>query len=371
MASNSGSTSVLERARPQASPDSRTSLVASRETCKLHDDIVVFDGLSLYYILDEPYAERVIRGGVNVTNVTFAVEEDWSSTLKNIEIGLEKIEKHPLLTLARDTGEILKARAEGKLAIVMGTQGATMIDKNLSLYTAPDTSAWQTSFDRLSLMHRLGLRFFGLSYTAANLFADGCGEPRDAGITVLGEELIDAVNELPMILDLSHCGHLTRLEAAKRARAPVCTHSNSYTINPNDRNTKDDAIAEMAGKGGMIGVVGLPRTVHNENATLDAMVDHIDYLVKLAGIDHVGIGMDFTELYQDKKLVLPESRRWRTRRPDIFGSVDDFMNAKYPVESVVLLPNLTQTMLDRGYPEDQVTALMGGNWMRVFKNFVG
>jgi len=371
LASNSGNTEVLEQAKASAGTDPRTSLVASDEVRKFHDDIVVFDGLSLFYILDEAYAERVLKGGVNATNVTFAVEEDWSSTLKNIESGLEKIEAHPLLVLARDTSEILKAREEGKLAIVMGTQGASMIDKNLSLYTAPGTSAWQTSFDRLSIMHRLGLRFFGLSYTAANLFSDGCGEPRDAGITVLGEELIDAVNELPMILDLSHCGHRTRLEAAQRAKAPVCTHSNSYTINPNDRNTKDETVLEIAAKGGMIGVVGLPRTVHNENATLDAMVDHVDYLVKLAGMDHVGIGMDFTELYQDQKLVLPESRRWRTRRPDIFGSVDDFMNAKYPVESVVLLPNLTQTMLDRGYSKEQVTALMGGNWMRVFQNFVG
>lgn len=351
--------------------DPRSSLVTKPEVIEFHDDIVVFDGLSLFYVLDEPYTERVIKGGVDVTNVTFAVEEDWPSTLKNIESGLEKIEKHPLLTLVRGTDEILKARGEGKLAVVMGTQGATMIDKNLSLYTAPDTSAWQTSFDRLNLMYRLGLRFFGLSYTAANLFADGCGEPRNAGITVLGEELIDAVNKLPMILDLSHCGHLTRLEAAKRARAPVCTHSNSYTVNPNDRNTKDDAITEMARKGGVIGVVGLPRTVNNENATLETMIDHVDYLVKLAGIEHVGIGMDFTELYQDKKLVLPDSRRWRTRRPDIFGSVDDFMNAKYPIESIALLPNLTQAMLDRGYTRQQVTAMMGGNWMRAFKQFVG
>lgn len=371
MSDNSGTAGVSKRAEPNPGADPRTNLVASKEVCTFHDDVVVFDGLSLYYILDEPYAERVVKGGVNVTNVTFAVEEDWSSTLKNIEIGLEKIEKHPLLTLARDTGEILKAREEGKLAIIMGTQGASMIDKNLSLYTAPDTSDWQTSFDRLNMMYRLGLRFFGLSYTAANLFSDGCGEPRDAGITVLGEELIDAVNELPMMLDLSHCGHRTRLEATKRARAPVCTHSNSYTINPNDRNTKDDVITEMADKGGMIGVVGLPRTVHNENATLDAMVDHIDYLVGLVGIDHVGLGMDFTELYQDKKLVLPESRRWRTRRPDIFGSVDDFMTAKYPVESVVLLPNLTQTLFDRAYTKEQITALLGGNWMRTFRNFVG
>ena len=144
-------------------------LGAEPETNQFHSEILVFDALFLYYILDEPYAERVLEGGVNATNVTFAVEEDWPATLKNIEGGLRKIDKHPMLALATSAADILAAKDAGKLAVIMGTQGASMIEKHLSLYTDPNGSSWKTSFDRLELMHRLGLRFFGLSYTAANI----------------------------------------------------------------------------------------------------------------------------------------------------------------------------------------------------------
>jgi membrane dipeptidase len=85
----------------------------------------------------------------------------------------------------------------------------------------------------------------------------------------------------------------------------------------------------------------------------------------------VGLGLDFTEAYQDSNIVLPDSRRWRTLRPDIFGSVDDFMKLKYPLESIRLLPNFTQGLLDRGYSREQVAIIMGGNWFRAFKDFVG
>jgi membrane dipeptidase len=346
-------------------------LGAEPETIQLHSEILVIDALSLYYVLDEPYAERVLEGGVNATNVTFAVEEDWPATLKNIEGGLRKIDKHPMLALATSAADILAAKHAGKLAVIMGTQGASMIEKNLSLYTDPIGSSWKTSFDSLELMHRLGLRIFGLSYTAANIFADGCGERRDAGISYYGEELIDCVNSLDMILDLSHCGHRTRWEAANRARAPMCTHSNAYGLNANDRNTKDETAKLIAEKGGVLGVCGLPRTVKAENPSLDDMLDHADYYVKLVGVEHVGLGLDFTEAYQDSNIVLPDSRRWRTLRPDIFGSVDDFMKLKYPLESIRLLPNFTQGLLDRGYSREQVASIMGGNWFRAFKDFVG
>ena len=91
---------------------------------------------------------------------------------------------------------------------------------------------------------------FGLAYTGATLFADGCGEKRDAGLSFLGEELIAAVNETPMILDLSHTGHRSRAEAVPLARAPVCTHSNAWHHVPNDRNTRDETVQAIVAKGG-------------------------------------------------------------------------------------------------------------------------
>jgi membrane dipeptidase len=222
-------------------------------------------------------------------------------------------------------------------------------------------------------MHRLGMRYFGLAYTGATLLADGCGETRDAGLTFLGKEAIEVVNGLPLILDLSHSGHTARAEATELARAPVCTHSNAYAVNPNDRNTKDETAKALAAKGGMVGICGLPRSVHNDNPTIGHMLDHCDHYRKLIGAEHIGIGLDFTEAYQASGNVLPESRRWRTYRPDIFGTVDDFLTQTYPkgLQTILELPNFTQGLIDRGYTESEVAGILGGNWLRHFKRFVG
>jgi membrane dipeptidase len=202
--------------------------------------------------------------------------------------------------------------------------------------------------------------------------ADGCGETRDAGVSFLGREFIDVVNRLPMLLDLSHCGHRTRAEATELARAPVCTHSNAYAVNPNDRNTRDETALAMAAKGGMVGICGLPATVWPKDATLDRMIDHIDHYFRLLGPDKVGFGCDFVTAYKASGEISPASRRWRTYRPDVFGTVDEFLTQSYPagLTEIRELPNLTQRLFDRGYSETHVAGILGGSWFKVFKDKV-
>lgn len=324
----------------------------------LHSDTLIWDCLSLYYILEEPYAQQALEGGVNVANVTFGTEEDWEAVLRNFELGLQKIEKSPLLALALTADDIVRARAAGKLAVVIGTQGSSFIEKELY---------------RVELLYRLGLRICGLAYTGGTLHADGCGEKRDAGLSFLGRELIDTVNRLPMWLDLSHCSHRTRAEATVIARAPVCTHSNAYGLNANDRNTTDETAKAIVAKGGMLGICGLPKTVWPQDATLERMVDHIDYYVRLIGPQNVGFGCDFVAAYKASGQILPASKRWRTLRPDVFGTVEEFLTQSYPqgLTQIRELPNLTQALCDRKYSESQIAGIMGGNWFRTFRNFVG
>ncbi len=335
---------------PAAMPD---SITADERVRQFHDRTFVFDGLSIAYVLDERYAERCLAGGVDGTNVTVALEESWDKVLSNVERYRSKIEKSPLLAFCTTADELLAAKAKGKLGVMFGTQGATMLEDQL----------W-----RLEMLVRLGLRFLGLAYTTANAFGDGCGEKRDAGLTYLGEELIELANTLPLILDLSHCGHRTRAEAAALARAPACTHSNADGLRANGRNTQDGTVRAMAAKAGIIGVCGLPQSLADGTPTLDDLLDHVDYLVKLAGIDHVGIGLDYVEAYQDQATVTapPSVVYWRTRRPDIFGPLSAFGRQSYPigVESVRKLPNLTQGLIDRGYSEAEAAKILGGNWLR-------
>jgi membrane dipeptidase len=205
------------------------------------------------------------------------------------------------------------------------------------------------------------------------MFADGCGERRDAGLSTYGHELVDLVNKLGLLLDLSHCGHRARTEAVELATHPIGTHSNAYTLNANDRNTKDDVAKKISAKRGVMGVCGLPKTVWPESATLDRLIDHVDYYVNLLGDQSVGFGSDFVAAYKAEKQILPASKRWRTLRPDVFGTVDEFLTQSYPdgFTEIRELPNFTQKLFDRGYSDEQAAAIMGGNWFRCFREKSG
>lgn len=337
-------------------------IFATADAVALHREIVVFDCLSLQYQLDPPYVERAIEGGVTATNMTVATEnETWDTVMQTVESTLEKVAAHPDMVLATTATDIRAAKRAGKLAVVMGLQGSESLHK--SLY-------------RVGLLHRLGVRFIGLAYTGATMFGDGCGEARNAGLTFLGKDFVAAVNELPMLLDLSHSGHQTRLEAAELALHPVCTHSNAYAINPNDRNTKDEVARVVGAKGGVMGICGLERSVWPDHPTVEHLVDHAEYYLGLLGAAHVGIGMDYTEGYQDSYCAgvpVKQSHKWRTWRPDIFGTLDDFYTKPYPrgVEAITKLPNLTQTLLDRGHSHATVTDIMGGAWLRCMDAVTG
>lgn len=326
----------------------------SEPTLAFHRETFVVDALALDYVLEETYAQRVLEGGVNAVQVTFAIEEDWSATLAKIEANLKRIEQSALLRFAVTAAGLVRAKQEGRLGVLMGFQGASMIGADLS---------------RLSLLARLGLRCIQLTYTAANLYGDGCGERRNAGLSILGQEFIAAVNELPLLLDLSHCGHATSLEAAELAKAPVVTHANAYAVNANDRNKKDELLRAVAAKDGVIGICALPRPVHPHAPTLGHLLDHLQHIEQIVGTSRVGLGLDFIEGLQDRKVVLPESRRWRTLRPDIFGNVDDFVTQQYPegIRGIRMLPNLTQRLFDQSRSRDEVAAILGGNWLRVFR----
>lgn len=335
-----------------------SNLAVDGRTLDFHRRSFVFDGLAPYYVLDEPYSQRVLDGGVNAANLSIASVGNFDTLLGRLETALQKIEDNPLLMQVRCADDLRKAQSAGKLGLVFVTQNAEMLGRHIG---------------RLGILYRLGLRSIGLTYSFANLYADGCAERRDAGLTFLGRELIAAINEYPMMLDMSHSGHRSSRQAVDAARQPVFTHANAYGHTANDRNVVDDTVKGVAAKGGLIGVCALPRAVKPDNATLEHFIDHIDYLVELVGIEAVGLGLDFTEGYQEMGVILPQSRRNRTLRPDIFGSVDDFLSQRYPegIHGIRLTPNLTRGLFERGYSQTRAAAILGGNWLRVFRNFCG
>jgi membrane dipeptidase len=328
-----------------------------RNVEKLHHTMpIVFDALSIDTVLQEDVAERYLHGGVAATNMSVILEHDWDNTLRNVDRALSAIDRSPLLKLARCSRDIRSARAASKLAVVLGSQGASYLDNQ---------NVDQTY--RLRTLSRLGLRFLGLVYTSRNLLGDGCGERSDGGLTFLGEDIIRAANELPLAIDLSHCSHMTRLSAANLARVPVCTHSNAFTLVPNPRNVKDECISAIAEKGGIVGVATLPKIVAEQDPTLADVVNHIEFLLSHVGPDHVGLGLDFVERSRFQDLNFPSTYRWRALRPDIFGNVAGFGVTPYPegISSITSLSSLYDRLVERRHPGAVIDQIMGGNWLRV------
>ncbi|MBI4190505.1 MAG: membrane dipeptidase [Betaproteobacteria bacterium] len=325
---------------------------------RLHQESTVLDALTPYYTLDEPYTTGLLKGGVSAAFLSVVSPASWEDTLRRTETALRKIERSPVLTLATTAADLRTAKQQNKIAMVLITQGADMIEKDLQ---------------RVGIMFRLGFRVIGLCYTFSNQFGSGCGELGDGGVTFLGRDLITTINEFPMMLDVSHAGHRTSFEAVQLARSPVVTHANAYTVTPMDRNKKDEVLSIVAQKKGVIGLNALPRAIAATNPTLDLLLNHADYITGKFGMRCMGLGLDYIEAHKQQGEALPQSQRNRTLRPDIFGTVDDYFTQDYPkdLETIEKLPNLTGALLRRGYGEENVRLILGENWVRAFESNVG
>ncbi len=168
------------------------------------------------------------------------------------------------------------------------------------------------------------------------------------------------MNKLGMVVDLSHVGYKTSMEAMEASESPVIfSHSNAWKVSPSKRNIKDDQIKALAKKKGVIGVVNYPGFVKWENPTLNDLLDHVDYIANLAGTDHIGIGFDFSEPGD------LESYKYWGYDPDTY-LIPPWDHPK-GLEDISKAPNFTQGLIDRGYPEKDIKKILGENFLRVYK----
>jgi membrane dipeptidase len=183
-------------------------------------------------------------------------------------------------------------------------------------------------------------------------------------------ELIERMNELDMIVDLSHVGDRTTDEAIDAGKIVVCSHSNARSLCKNVRNKTDDQIKALAKKNGIIGVVAHPsfvkwtNTEKDELPTLDDLLDHIDYIVKFVGSEHVGFGFDFVEN------IIPEQQTQDLlTRPEIWGRPTSKGTYDYPVgiSGISDAINVTKGLIARGYADGDILNILGRNWIRVLK----
>jgi membrane dipeptidase len=300
------------------------------------------------------------------------IKEGGSSrrALDLIDSVYRSVEKYPGdLMLATSTADIRRAKREGKVGALMGIEGGHAIENSLAA---------------LREFYRLGVRYMTLTHNNTNEWADACcDEARHNGLSDFGKDVVREMNRLGMFVDISHVSDKTMSDVLDVSKAPViASHSSARVFSNHKRNIPDELLKRIAQNGGVVMVnfypafldekvrvadIGRdaklkaqrdslraqfkddPKRLEEElkrlndanpipNTTLSMLVDHIDHIVKVAGIDHVGLGSDF-----DGVPNLPEGIR----------DVSD-------------LPNITYELLRRGYSDGDVLKILGGNFMRAF-----
>lgn len=285
-----------------------------------------------------------------------AVDSSTDTVMKALEFYLKKINERPdKYKIVRTTKDIDEAVKENKLGIFFTHQG---------------TGIFGGDIDRVSLWRQLGYGYCLLAYNSRNAVGDGCFEPDNGRLTMYGKFLIDAYNRYGMIVDVSHTGDRTSLDAIERSSQPVISsHSGALAIADYPRSISDERIKAVAQSGGVcaINMVGaFMDTTNPDIVTTDMLFRHIDYMVNMVGIDHVGFGSDFIPDITYTALAI-QSPAGQALFPD--GGYSAAMGAKgVPTPAPYqIVAALVDKLLENGYTEEDCGKFLGGNLYRVFK----
>lgn len=253
-----------------------------------------------------------------------------------------------LFTLVDKAADLDRAKASGRIAVVMGVQNAE------HFRDPADVKAF----------HGMGLRCSQLTYNSQTRIGSGSTEREDGGVSDFGAAIIKAMNEAGVLIDVSHCGDRTTLDAIELSTGPVAmTHSNCRALNNHPRLKTDEAIRKLAAKGGVMGITGVRMFVSAaEPTTLEAIVDHIDHVVKLVGIEHVGIGSD-ADLFGYDRMQADQLKALRAAYKASYGFRDriDTDGFDHPRK----IYDLTEALIRRGYSDAGIESILGGNFRRL------
>jgi membrane dipeptidase len=373
--------------------NARPPIELTERARKLHRECLVFDGHN-----DLPWSMRS-KAGSSFDTADIAEEQErfhtdiprlraggagaifWSAyvpadsdkervashlVLEQIDLIQRMVKRYSdTFELAKSAEDVVRIRRDGKIASLIGLEGGHAIENSLGL---------------LRMYYELGARYMTLTHSDTLDWADAAtDEARHGGLTAFGEEVVQAMNELGMLVDISHVSADTMRHVLRVSKAPViASHSSAFTIAPHPRNVPDDVLRMVKANGGVVMVNFFSAYVVRESArsrmrlletereltqkypdpadyrkaldawleehpiqsgTIHDLIDHIDHIVKVAGVDHVGLGSDYDGV------------------PTVPDQLDD----------VSSFPNITQALLDRGYPEAAIRKIMGENTLRVLR----
>jgi membrane dipeptidase len=266
--------------------------------------------------------------------------------------------------------DIVAARKQGRLCLYFSGNGI------------PLRQQWNNVRDELGfirIFHQLGIRMMHLTYNRRNPLGDGCGEPSDGGLSDFGRAAIEEMNRVGVIVDVAHSGWRTSLEAAKASRKPmVASHTTAAALHKHIRSKPDEVIRAICDTGGLVGVCCIPRFLGGAG-DIGVFLNHIEYLVKKFGADHVAIGMDVGYSSRNAEAEIKKvpkradgrsalslaGARWEHLWPE-----DKTKTAPHATESMAWTnwPLFTVGMVQRGFKDGDIQKILGGNMLRVARS---
>jgi len=341
---------------------------AEERARQLHEAATVVDGLipNAVYLEDPDYRGHLRGGGVTAGNLTVAdYQHGFESAVDSVTEHRDLVKETKGFTLVESASDIRRAAATDKVGIILGFQDTRPIGPDLQ---------------RLRTFDRLGVRIVQLTYNEQNFVGAGCCERSDAGLSNFGRELVAECNERGILIDLSHCADQTTDDAISHSEDPVAfTHVGARDLCPAPgRNKTDEQIRRVAAGGGVIGVSFFPPLVRRDPethevlpATVEDLLDAIDYLVDLVGVEHIGFGSDLNDRALDDGTTPPGSslRTYRPDHPAVFGRGPTGEYDPYPtgVDRHYKLQTLTRGLVARGYDDEEITGILGGNFLSLFE----
>lgn len=304
-------------------------------------------------VIESDFLPNFTLGSVDIIVASVFIDNDFlpemslrkalgqiSSLLKEVEESKDKI----MICLSNQ--DALKAKREGKVGFFLSLEGAEPIGCDLRL---------------LQIFYKLGVRMIGLTWSRRNEVGEGSHfspvrEGKKGGITPFGIQLIEAAEDIGMVIDVSHLNDEGFWDVMEVTKKPfIASHSNVRAITNTMRNLDDEQIIAIATKNGVIGInaVNFIVSEDDERADIDGFIDHIDYIVNLVGINHVGFGLDLCDYFM--KYVSQDDLMKMKRKP--FDVVDSHKS----------FPWVTDRLLKRGYNETDIKKMLGNNFLRVFK----
>jgi membrane dipeptidase len=335
---------------------------------ELHEDAVVVDahndlpvllllrnrelgkqGVERYW--SERWVPEARAGGVDVQVLPIYVSpETAEASLRSTLLQLEAIEREaartPEVALCRSGNDIDGALAQGRIALLVALEGTPGVGADVELF---------------SVFHRLGVRMVSFTHWSRALLAEGSAdEETQSRLPAAGVRAVAELERLGILLDVSHLAASSVDHVLEVATGTVvATHSCARALRDHHRNLSDEHLRGIAATGGVIGMNVLPTFVHETEPTLDRVVDHLEHIAAVAGIEHVGLGPDFLREYVDA--LYPQYEQFLR-----FGGVD--IKAVVPgLARERDLPDLTERLVARGWSEDDVRKVLGENWLRVFR----